>query len=208
MARPERGQGVVKMDFNASQRLANVVCEVKEAKLKALMARALSWRNNLPSGCELADITMIAKSPESPVARALAASAADFAQYGIAVRVLLSELEPGFVPLPEGRSILDIQTGAIRALTDPRLVEVHEQLVIGTVFTWIGDCMRRDPLKRDALETYDGTDPQRIACARVSFERLWAKGKVMPRVTTQATASAVVAGLANRVDEHGGASRR
>lgn len=194
------------MDFNASQRLASVICEVKEAKLKGLMARALSWRKDLPKGGELTCVTMVAKSPESPVARALAASAEDFAAHGIALRVLLSDLEPGFVPLPEGRSILDISTATIRALTDPRLVEVHEQLVIGNVFTWIGDCMRRDPLKRDALETYDGTNAQRIACARVSFERLWAKGVEMPRVVTQP--AGVVAGLAKRSGDLGDASRR
>jgi hypothetical protein len=32
----------------------------------------------------------------------------------------------------------------------PRLVEAHEQLVLGPETCWIGDCMQRDPAKCDA----------------------------------------------------------
>ena len=55
----------------------------------------------------------------------------------------------------------------------PRLIEAHEQLVLGAQTCWIGDCMRRDPAKCDAFESYVEGCGEAAGCALVSFERLW-----------------------------------
>ena len=58
-------------------------------------------------------------------------------------------------------SLLDISCGEFRVLGDPRFGAAHEQLVVGT-HVWTGDCLRRDPNKRDAFEVYhsdDASDP-------------------------------------------------
>ncbi len=38
-----------------------------------------------------------------------------------------------------------------RVANDRRLFDAHEQLVLSAKDTWTGDCMRRDPTKRDSL---------------------------------------------------------
>jgi hypothetical protein len=55
----------------------------------------------------------------------------------------------------------------------PRLIEAHEQLVLGPETCWIGDCMRRDPSRCDAYENYVEGCGEAAGCAIVSFERLW-----------------------------------
>jgi len=52
-------------------------------------------------------------------------------------------------------------------------IEAHEQLVLGPETCWIGDCMRRDPAKCDAYESYVEGCGEAAGCAAVSFERLW-----------------------------------
>jgi hypothetical protein len=59
-------------------------------------------------------------------------------------------------------------------ISDPRLLEAHEQLVLSDKKAWIGDCMRRDPSRRDAYESCcDGSDSRASWAAR-SFEHMWA----------------------------------
>ena len=57
--------------------------------------------------------------------------------------------------------------------TNPRLADAHEQLVINDAACWVGDCMRRDPSKRDAFECYAPAHPEASRTAAVSFARLW-----------------------------------
>jgi hypothetical protein len=56
---------------------------------------------------------------------------------------------------------------------DPRLLDAHEQLAFGDRVAWIGDCMRREPAKRDAYEIYSPECAETAALARRSFERVW-----------------------------------
>ncbi len=62
----------------------------------------------------------------------------------------------------------------VRQSCDVRLLDGHEQLAIGDRSAWIGDCMRREPLKRDAYESIAGTAPETAALAHRSFDRVWA----------------------------------
>ena len=61
----------------------------------------------------------------------------------------------------------------VRWARHPRLIEAHEQLVLGPQTCWIGDCMRRDPMKCDAFESYVEGCGEAAGCALVSLERLW-----------------------------------
>ena len=64
----------------------------------------------------------------------------------------------------------------------PRLIEAHEQLVLGPETCWIGDCMRRDPAKCDAFENFIEDCGEASGCAIVSFERLWAISEVISAI--------------------------
>ncbi|MCK5550417.1 MAG: hypothetical protein V3S78_08230 [Hyphomicrobium sp.] len=141
-----------------------VSSEEKVAKLNEFISKDIERRTasklEAKDGCYL----LIARSPDSPVAQSLLALAPQMAAAGIAVRTIFSALKPGqaaFLP------------GDCRVFRDPRLLAVHEQLVLGPMCAWIGDSMRRDPQKRDSLEYYAAECAQTAELARKSFERIW-----------------------------------
>lgn len=64
----------------------------------------------------------------------------------------------------------------IRLVADPRVLDGHEQLVIGTGSIWFGDCMRRDPAKRDGYESFTHGDTATVKSSRHTFEKFWSLG--------------------------------
>ncbi|MFY0612233.1 MAG: hypothetical protein JXQ99_11945 [Hyphomicrobiaceae bacterium] len=61
----------------------------------------------------------------------------------------------------------------VRTSQNSRLLDAHEQLVLGDTSSWTGDCMRRDPRERDAFETFGGNNAELADWSMKSFERLW-----------------------------------
>ena len=57
----------------------------------------------------------------------------------------------------------------IRWAKNPRMLDAHEQLVIGPNSTWMGDCMRRDPTKRDAFQSFN------VDCPEAAGRRLFGR---------------------------------
>ena len=74
-----------------------------------------------------------------------------------------------------------------------RLIEAHEQLVIGPETCWIGDCMRRDPAKCDAYESFIEGCGEAAGCAAVSFERLWLASQAVAVGAPRAAIAALAA---------------
>jgi hypothetical protein len=144
----------------------------KVAKLSAFIASDIETRTArgllAAGGCYL----LIARSPESPVALALRDHAAVLPRTGIRIRSVFSEVEPGL-----GAAVLAAAPFALpsecRIARDPRLLAAHEQLVLSPDRTWIGDCMRREPTKRDAYERFASSCVETAALASRSFERMW-----------------------------------
>lgn len=128
-------------------------------------------------------ITIVARSPASPVARALMVNADDIRQGGIHVRILFSELEPSEALSDWYDLVLNIEdistatTIDIRCTTNPALVDAHEQLVLGEEMSWSGDAMRRDPRIRDTIEIFDPCCPMTAQRNTRSFDALWSKGR-------------------------------
>jgi hypothetical protein len=120
------------------------------------------------------EITLVARSAESPVARALVALGGDIASRGIIVRAIFGHLECEKSPI--GWSIAGPEIPFNRQLRwakNPRLADAHEQLVLGPHTSWIGDCLRRDPSRRDAYEQFAATDAATTMTLQTSFSRLW-----------------------------------
>lgn len=140
--------------------------EEKEARLNAFIAAelaTLSARDRAVRG-----LTVLARSLESPVLKALALHAPAVRAAGISVRavIVLSEgANPAVTTFLDGV--------ASRVGCDARLLDAHEQLAIGDRIAWIGDCMRREPTKRDAYEIYSSDCSETAALAQRSFDRLW-----------------------------------
>jgi len=142
----------------------------KVSKLTAFIGDDLDTRSahgmHVAGGCYL----LIARSPDSPVAEALRSHAARLAAVGIRVRAIFSEVDfskPAHLMAPFS------VPSECRLARDPRLLAAHEQLTLTPTCTWVGDCMRRDPGKRDALERFAANCAQTGAHAIRSFESLW-----------------------------------
>jgi hypothetical protein len=121
------------------------------------------------------EILLLARSAESPVARALLAVGAEIAARGIVVRAIFGQ--PEGEKSSAGWSVAGPEVAFRRELRwarNPRLADAHEQLVLGPATAWVGDCLRRDPSRRDAYEHFAADDATTARTMAVSFERLWA----------------------------------
>lgn len=140
--------------------------EEKETRLTTFVAELLAA--GVACDANGRGMTVLARSFDSPVLKALAAQADAIRAAGLKVRVI--------VVLEEGAS--DAVTGLLagvelRSACDGRLLDAHEQLAVGDKVAWIGDCMRREPAKRDAYEIYSADCADTAALAHRSFDRVW-----------------------------------
>jgi len=139
--------------------------EEKEQRLRLFIEHHL----RLPSD-RAHQLLLVARSLESPVVRAIAGLEQLIAATGGSVRLILAQVDD------EAQCLAGTALRCrheIRWARHPRLIEAHEQLVLGPTTCWIGDCMRRDPAKCDAFENFVEDCGEAAGCAAVSFERLW-----------------------------------
>ena len=120
------------------------------------------------------DVFLLSRTVDSPVLAAVLSLSNELAAVRAAVFAIIG------TPGPDDEDLETLRAKAvapfdlsIRIARNPRLVEAHEQLVLGGVSTWYGDCLRRDPLKRDAYESFAAGDLAKAGMARHAFQRLW-----------------------------------
>ena len=161
--------------------------EDKEQALKDFISLDISARKCQATG-QANSYLLVVQSLASPVAKALAALSPEIARSGVTVRAILTRREPGFITNDSLASPLLAVAGGWRLLSDIRMLDAHEMLVLGNASAWIGDCMRRDPSKRDAFERFSHDCALTATWARMSFERLWAKATpLLPSLTLERT---------------------
>ena len=147
----------------------------REDKMETLRAFISAHWLSPRSSDTRTDVTLVARSAESPVARALVALGHEVAGRGLTVRAIFGQLE--HEKSSAGWSIAGPEIAFARDLRwakNPRLADAHEQLVLGPATSWIGDCLRRDPNRRDAYEQFIASETHTSATLRTSFDRLWA----------------------------------
>lgn len=116
------------------------------------------------------DWCIIALSMDSPVIKALRRVVHDLGSASdLRIQVVLTR--PGKHVVND--CFASIDSLAIRTSQNSRLLDAHEQLVLGDASSWTGDCMRRDPRERDAFETFGNNNAELADWAMKSFERLW-----------------------------------
>jgi hypothetical protein len=142
----------------------------KEQKLKEFIRHHIGHTRDAAAATP--QLMLVARSVDSPVVKAIGGLADRIAAAGLSVRLILAQLEPDGLP-EDWESGVSTFGYEVRWAKHPRLIEAHEQLVINAQTCWIGDCMRRDPAKCDAFETYVEDCGEAAGCAMVSFERLW-----------------------------------
>lgn len=159
------------MRFRPPLRVSVTRHEEKEQKLQGFLSHHIARLRPGSDAAHPSHLLLVARSLDSPVVKAITTLGHDIAAAGLGARLILAHVDRE--PLPEdwGRAVAF--THEIRWARHPRLVEAHEQLVIGPETCWIGDCMRRDPAKCDAYESFVEGCGEAAGCATVSFERLW-----------------------------------
>jgi hypothetical protein len=152
----------------------------KEARLGAFIVRGIeSVTAQEESGAEPEEraVLAIARSVQSPVIKSIAALAHEIAAARCSVRIILARTDRAALSdalIAAQAAGLDCE---VRLARNPRLIEAHEQLVLGRRTCWIGDTMRRDPVTCDAYESFVEDVPEIAAAARLTFERLWSDGE-------------------------------
>lgn len=159
------------MRLRPSPRVSVTRHEEKEHKLQAFLSQHIARLRPGSDTGHPSHLLLVARSLDSPVVKAISSLGEDIAGAGLGVRLILAHTDREPMPEDWGRSVAF--THEIRWARHPRLVEAHEQLVVGPETCWIGDCMRRDPAKCDAYESYVEGCGEAAGCATVSFERLW-----------------------------------
>jgi hypothetical protein len=179
------------LDASSSRTNSAAVGE-KVAKLSAFIAADLDART--PHGLHSTSCyLLIARSPRSPVAQAVRANAARLAAANVTVRAIFCE-----APITDTQSEAFALPGECRIARDARLLDAHEQLVLAPDRSWIGDCMRREPTKRDTYERFSENSAESAAFATRAFERLWRSSAAMRSIPTMPAAFASrLPGVAN-----------
>lgn len=163
------------MDARATSEMHVIKREDKQSVVRNFIAQALEARRknaDAEYGSEGVKIFLVARSPESPVARAVAELADEIAASGLSVDAVFAHVDG---PLTRPASPCPASNAnQTRLLRDARLLDAHEVLVIGNRASWVGDCMRRDPAMCDAYERYSTDCALSLVSARGAFEQLWA----------------------------------
>lgn len=137
-----------------------------------------------PEACER-EVTVIARSPASPVVRAVMARGDDLRRCGARVKMIFAELgaEGQIAECAESLEGLHTGAGARESLRWARmacLMDAHEQLILGTAMCWSGDCMRREAGKVDALDLFERNAPKSVRLGMLAFDAIWAICELVP----------------------------
>jgi hypothetical protein len=171
----------MEVPMKSAPRMDVVKREAKEEKLKEFISAHLASLTTI----EPTTWTLVARSSHSPVVKALNALAPEIAKAQVTVRAILAVLDHGAVDAQTETMMLCATE--CRVAGNPRLMEAHEQLVLGATTCWIGDSMRREPDKRDAYECHAADHAMTAKWSTTSFNRLWAASDaIVPRAVTVA----------------------
>lgn len=177
------------MRFNALPQISVIKKEEKEARLKAFIGEHLSQAQATAQGriCDRV-LLLLARSHESPVVRALQSIVAEGRGEGIVLKTIVTT-HRGDQPIDWPAELVSMTD--CRLAGDPRLLDAHEQLWLDGETAWIGDCMRREPAKRDAFECYASGCEATARSAEKAFNRVWDKSSKVALVGESPAATAV-----------------
>jgi hypothetical protein len=167
--------------------------EERENTIKAFIRDAL---DESTSGREDA-LALLARSPTSPVVTALLALSDELAERRIGAAIVLAGGATAAEDETWSLSFSARFIHEIRLTSNPRVLDGHEQLIVGDRSVWYGDCMRRDPLKRDAFTAFLPNDPACARASRFAFRGLWRGAQSIYRNAALTSLVVTAAGGAN-----------
>jgi hypothetical protein len=130
-------------------------------------------------------ITLIARSPASAPAKALAINLARFQPLSVEVNIIFAQIAPAdaldFMVRSVGSACRQSPEVIIRWAKNRALLDAHERLTLGRTLCWTGDAMRRSEDSRCALDRVEDCTLPILAEANASFAYLWRASKPLPK---------------------------
>jgi hypothetical protein len=149
------------------------------------------------AGLESRTVTLIARSPASPPAQALAMNLGRFQPLSLEVRIIFTQIAPAaalnLIARELSSSCRQAPETMIRWAKNKALLDAHERLTLGKMLCWTGDTMRRAEDSRSAMDRVDEGTPRVIAEANASFEALWSISNTVPKTVFARTETPAVA---------------
>lgn len=146
------------------------------------------FKSKLESGNhekETRELRLIARSPESAIARALLKKYTELSAEGITLKVIFAHINP--MPLfsewicPESSPCGMEAANLIRWAKRPNIIDAHEQFTLDKECSWSGESMRRDVNARFGFYLFDENCQNTATLAHRSFERLWQISDKIPQ---------------------------
>ncbi|MGE0766119.1 MAG: hypothetical protein AB7L90_06615 [Hyphomicrobiaceae bacterium] len=154
--------------------------ETKEERETSLIAFIRNALDATASG-RVDAISVLARSPSSPVVAALLTLSEELAATRVGSRFVLAGGSAAAENETWNLTFSASFVHEIRLTSSPRVLDGHEQLIVGDRAVWFGDCMRRDPTKRDAFNSYLPNDPATARASRFAFQSLWQRAQSIYR---------------------------
>lgn len=130
-------------------------------------------------------MTILARSPASPVVQAFVRRREDLKLRNIVARIIVARLEPesDFLAMASALSTLvddDDINALVRWASNSCILDAHEQLILGSDMCWSGDTMRREPGKRDSLDLFESDAPKTVRLGVLAFDAIWSTAVQVP----------------------------
>lgn len=127
---------------------------------------------------ETRHISIIARSPSSPVIAALVSHRESLKLLGISVQAIFADMTPETALAEFAATLSELHDGDeahrnIRWARNACLKDAHEQLILGTTLCWSGDCMRREPGKCDSLDLFEEDAAGAVRLGNLAFDAIW-----------------------------------
>jgi hypothetical protein len=130
-------------------------------------------------------VTLIARSPASAPAKALATNLARFQPRSVEANIIFSQIAPADALDSFVRALASACQHApetiIRWTKNRALLDAHERLTLGRTLCWTGDSMRRSEDARGGIDRVEDCTPNMLAEAHASFASLWRASKELPK---------------------------
>ena len=157
------------MQTKSPPRMQVVKCDDKQEKLISFIDEHLERQMSAGDFSTKDEIQIVALSAFSPVVHAIQHFVDREEMQGVKIKLIVADTSSDeFL-----KQLSAFQSISVRWAQNIRLLDANEQLVLSDNCCWTGDCMRREPSKRDAYECFADHCEDTARWARISFERLW-----------------------------------
>jgi hypothetical protein len=130
-------------------------------------------------------ITLIARSPASAAAKALAINLSRFQPMSVELNIIFAQIAPAtdldFFVRALSTACKEGPETIIRWAKNRALLDAHERLTLGRTLCWTGDAMRRSDDARGGIDRVEDCTPAMLSEALGSFTSLWRASKSLPK---------------------------